>query len=292
VNLKYIGVGLFASVASMSLAACGGSGSSPGVATPPQSAAVARGTLKFTFSNTKKVASTNSGRKPAYVSPGFTNATLLIDSTSNVSNPCTAATCTITFTTTPGPPTFAVEIDDGKYILAEGTQTYTLVSGDNTAQFQSTPLTLNGVAYGWFLDAAADGAGTISLSDAAGYVIVSAAGNIDNGPITLASSDSSVATITSANLLPVPLSGYNAFTYQCSPTLAAPATFTLVVSEAATPTPSIPLTLTPTLAYGPSPAPLLGYSGTLSQSITCPSATPTATASPSATPTATATASP
>jgi hypothetical protein len=194
---------------------------------------------------------------------------LFIDSVAGgtVSSPCTAVSCTIAFSTTPGTHTFAIEIDDTVNVLAEGSASYTLVAGDNTAAFQSSPLTLNGVVHSWFLNATAAGTGSIGFADADGYIIESAAGNYDNGPLTLASNPAG-ATITAADsLTTIDLNGTIGFTYTCG-TLAAP--FTLVVSQAAALTPSIPLTLTSPLLYGSTAAPVIGNVGGLANSITCP----------------------
>jgi hypothetical protein len=270
-NPKFVGIGLFAAVASMSLAACGGGGSSPGAATPPQSApqstSKARGTLTFKLPNTKATATMNSGRKPAYVSPATSSVTLFIDGVApGTTGTCTpgvpSSTCTISFTTTPGTHTFAVEADNGTQILSEGTGSYTLVSGDNTAL---APLTLNGVAVLAFFDFDFAITGLFIITDAAGDFITQP-GTYDNGPITIASSDTSVATITSPTTITSPLPAPGVVltaTYACSPTLATSAPFNVVVSEAASPTPSIPLSLTPSLSYGPSPPPVLGTSPTV-----------------------------
>jgi hypothetical protein len=268
-NPKFVGIGLFAAVASMSLAACGGGGSSPGAATPPQSApqstSKARGTLTFKLPNITKTATMNSGRKPAYVSPATSSVTLFIDGVApGTTGTCTPffflGTCSISFTTTPGTHTFAVETDTGTQILSEGTGSYTLVSGDNTAL---APLTLNGVAVSAFFDPDFITTGIFYIVDANGFLI-SQPGTYDNGPITITSSDTSVATIISPTSLASPAPGVVlTATYACSPTLATSAPFNVVVSEAASPTPSIPLSLTPSLSYGPSPPPVLGTSPTV-----------------------------
>jgi hypothetical protein len=266
VNLKFIGVGLLASVAAVSLAACSGGGSSPGVTAPQQSASTARGTLKLTYSHTKKAPNASGARKPAYVSPGYTHAALFIDSVAGGS--CSAAGCDITFSTTAGTHNFAVEIDDGKNILAEGSASYTLVGGDNTPLLQSNPVILNGVVYGWFLNASAAGTGSIAVTDADGWFITSAVGNYDNGPLTIAGSSSTVPVVATDSLTAVNLNGTISFTYTCG-TSTTP--FSLVVNEATTPAPTIPLSLTAPLVYGPPSPPALSYSGTVgTNSISCP----------------------
>jgi hypothetical protein len=274
VNLKFIGVGLLASVAAVSLTACSGGGSSPGVTAPQQSASTARGTLKLIYSRTKKASSASNARKPAYVSPGETHATLYIDSptpTSTASATCTplVTDCTLTFSTTVGTHVLAVEIDDGTNILAEGSASYALAVGDNTPQFQTNPLTLNGVVYGWFLNGTpALGVGSIAVTDAQGYFISSVAGNYDNGPLTIAPSVAGPTITPTDSLTTINLNGTIGFTYSCG-ALTTP--FSLVVNEAATPVPSIPLTLTAPLVYGPPVPPALSYSSTsTANSIPCP----------------------
>jgi hypothetical protein len=272
-NSKFIGVGLLAAVASMSLAACGGGGSSPGAATPPQSTSKARGTLTFKLPNTKATATLNSDRKPAYVSSATSSVTVFIDGVApGTTGPCTVPigpvpkTCSISFTTTPGTHTFAVEADNGTQILSEGTGSYTLVAGDNTAALALNPLTLNGVAASVNFDPIFATTGLFIITDAAGDFITQP-GTYDNGPITITSSDTSVATITNPTSLASPGPGtlppVLTATYTCSSTLASPAPFNVIVSEAAPPTPSIPLSLTPSLTYGPSPPPVLGTSPTV-----------------------------
>lgn len=270
-NLKFIGVGFLASVAAVSLAACSSGGSTPGVTTPQQSASTARGTLTFVLPKTKKVAGLTGARRPAYVATGFTHGELFIDGVAGgtLSSPFTPGTYTITFSTTPGQHTFALETDDGTNILAEGSAPYTLVAGDNTAQFQANPLTLNGVAYGWFLDATTSGTGEIAIYDADGNVMLSSAGNYDNGPLTITSNPAGATfTLDSGSSLSVINSnGTIDFTDSCT----TATTIGLVVNEAAVYTPSIALNLTGLLVYGPpSPPALVGGVYGLPNSLACP----------------------
>jgi hypothetical protein len=134
------------------LAACGGGGSGSSApsslsgSTQSQSN-VAYGTLTFTTNQTKAAGNI---RKPRYVSPGTTHATLFIDQgaadrvTCNpgTTTPSTSGTCVIPWTSTSGTHTFVAEIDDGTNVLAEGGAQYVLLAGSNTL----SPLTLNGVA--------------------------------------------------------------------------------------------------------------------------------------------------
>ncbi len=142
-------------------------------------------------------------------------------------------------------------------ILSEGTASYTLSPGDNTTYLSANPLTLNGVADS--VNVGPDG--EFLILDGATFIITSP-GTFDNGPLTVTSSDTSVATITSPTSLASPGPGLAIITatYACSSTLASSAPFNVVVSEAASPTPSIPLLLTPSLTYGPPTPPVLGTS--------------------------------
>jgi hypothetical protein len=269
-NPKFIGIGLFAAVASMSLAACGGGGSSPGAATPPQSApqsaSKATGTLKFTLPKRTNSATKNSGKKPAYISPSFTHATLWIDATAP---PFTASCaldlpCTISFSTTAGTHVLSVEIDDGGgasgSILAEGaTPPISFTPGINAP----TTVTLNGVAFSASLSnpAPASGAGTFGVFDADANPILSP-GLFDNGPITLTASDPGVTITTNPPTLTSPdgVGTDYAFTYSgaCTVGLA----FTIAFNATGT-SPSILVALTDPLGltYGPLVPPLLGTSG-------------------------------
>jgi hypothetical protein len=282
-KLKSIGIGLVATIASLSLAACGGGGSGLSAATPAhsaqQSASKATGTIKFTLPK-PKIAATK-GRKPSYISPTFTHATLWIDAAATLTSPTafggtcatavdTVTTCTITFTIGPTgtPQAFGVEIDDGLHVLAEGTKTYTLVPGDNSDAL-ATPITLNGVASKVAFDTSLL---TVTVEDAGGNPIVTP-GTFDNGPITVTSGNPADGTVaTTPSPLAVPASTTGRFVVTCEPSNDGLA-FTLIASEPSTPpSPSIPLSLTsgltPALSYGPTVPPALD-DDTLPPSVTC-----------------------
>jgi hypothetical protein len=266
---KFIGIGLLTAVASLSLAACGGGGSSPGVATPPQSAPQAAlkatGTLTFTVPNKNNIASTPNGKKPAYVSTFLTAAALYIDGVGPTTATCTGGVCTVSFSTTAGSHDFGIEIDNGTAVLAEGTQIYSLHGGNNGAL---TPtLTLNGVAVsaGTFASGVTPGTETFSILDAAGGTIIPP-GLFDNGPIAITSNDATVATITSPTSLASPdPSGSYTVTYSCLGTNSTPAPFNIVMNPTSTPAPGpTGITLPPSLSYGPATLPLA-----TSPTITC-----------------------
>jgi hypothetical protein len=264
---KFVGSSFVAVIATVSLAACG---SSPGAATPPQLESKATGSLTFALPNNRNIARMINGKKPDYVSPGFTKATLWIDPTAatptdfSASCPTANPACTITFSTTPGSHVLGVEIDDGTSVLAEGTKTYILAAGNNGTL---APMALNGVAFSAAFNAIpAGGAGTFTISDSAQYPIT-APGTFDNGPITVSASDPGVTinptTLTSAD------SVGNDYAFEYGGSCTGTTTFTVTFSVNSAASPSIPLTLTaglsPSLSYGPSGTTL----GT-SPAIACP----------------------
>jgi hypothetical protein len=119
----------------IALSACSGGGSAGNPTTSSAQGAPASGTLTISLSNNAGTASRL--RKPAYISPSTTQATLFIDSsTSGFRTPCTATgpspTCAINWTSTSGTHTFSVEIDDGITVLAEGSESVNLLPGTNT----------------------------------------------------------------------------------------------------------------------------------------------------------------
>lgn len=136
---------------SLALSACSGGGSAgttPASALPLSSHQVATGTIRIGMPATAGTAA--GARKPAYVSPGTTYATLWIDATptSNtigVRQACTpggangtSGECTINWTSTAGQHNFSAEIDNstspsgGGTMLGEISQTYTLTAGANS----------------------------------------------------------------------------------------------------------------------------------------------------------------
>lgn len=196
----------------MILAGCSGGGTSvsPHVATQPQpqsSGATAKGTLTFALSK-KSTTYVSRTRKPKFVSPSTADATLFIDGAASGTRVTCAAftgptgTCTITWTSTAGPHTFAVEIDDGQNVLAEGAAPYVL-----TASLSQTlaPLALNGVAASFVMESETLSSscsgpnpscftGTYAVADVDYNTIVTPGSVYDNGPLSVATGAGSTAT--------------------------------------------------------------------------------------------------
>jgi hypothetical protein len=150
-GLLHVRISCALALLTFTLTACGGGGGAGSVvATTTQQVT---GTLGI--GTAQAVTLGNRLRKPAYVSGSTTNARLFINggaSAANSSTTCTPASgtagtgtaCTITWSTSlavPASYTFAVEVDDGTTVLAEGSATEAIVAGNNTL----STLTLNGV---------------------------------------------------------------------------------------------------------------------------------------------------
>jgi len=132
---------------SLALSACsggGGTGSAPTSALPASSQQVATGTLKIGMPATSGTAA--GARKPAYVSPATTYATLWIDSsTTGVRQACTpgggngtSGQCTINWTSTAGTHAFNLEVDNSSSpsgpgaVLADNSFEENLTTGLNS----------------------------------------------------------------------------------------------------------------------------------------------------------------
>ena len=235
------------------LSACTGGGSeiarivaanpsaSPGAAAP----ATAYGTIRIVVP--PKASAASRTRKPSYISAGTTSAALFIDGATTpagMTTTCSAtvssgAGCTITWTTAvsvPAAHSFAVEIDNGTTVLAENKASYAIVSGSNTLAV----LTLNGIAASATLTgetcATTNCSGTLTFSDAAGDSIVNTtsplAAGFDNGPLTLASTATSVGSVTAGATQTQPsATGTAAYTVTCD---SSAGSFSTTLSPAST----------------------------------------------------------
>lgn len=208
------------------LTACSGGGSAhnPALSTAQQGA-TASGTLTISLSNNAGTASRS--RKPAYISPSTTQATLFIDgSTSGFRTPCTfsAGGCTINWTSTSGTHTFSAEIDDGSAsggnVLAQGSESVTLAPGLN-----SVPnITLNGVPAQVYLltEAICPSAdsqctlgstlpsyveGTYQLLDMDGNIITSPGQLLEGGICLSGGTNATVAAVSGSNVATPACSG-------------------------------------------------------------------------------------
>jgi hypothetical protein len=151
-------------VVAVVLGACsgGGGGISPSSSNPTTTGSgaspqVATGTLMIGNPSAGRASNV---RKPAYVSVSSKYATLWIDgSVTGVRSACTNTStstpqpiCTINWTSTSGPHTFTVEVDDGTIsgggtVLAAGSASETLIAGLNTL----SNITVNGVVVAMYL---------------------------------------------------------------------------------------------------------------------------------------------
>jgi hypothetical protein len=128
-------------------AGCSGGGGSGAPAPLPPVPATQAATGHLSIS--RSIVSAATSRRPKYVSPSTTYATLFIDgAATGYRQACSpAAPCTIDWSSSAGSHTFFVEIDDsasisgGGVVLAEGSETVTLNPGTNLI----SPLALNGV---------------------------------------------------------------------------------------------------------------------------------------------------
>jgi hypothetical protein len=279
-------------IAGMMAACSGGGGGSSGSPVITQSLQTVTGTLSIvTADGTTSSTASSAERKPAYVSSATTHASVYINgsatpngSTSTCSGKPTEGTgtgCTISWTATLAVPhayIFAVEIDNGSKVLAEGAGSYTIQSGSNTL----SALSLNGVvaqATGWKITSCATStcSGTVTLADAAGDTIEytgttqvptngnsPSSGNVfdNNGGgssnVTFTSSNTSASTGGSVTGT-AQTSGSNTFSTFTSPTLTVvgvgtTGTYTLAVSCNPTGTPSSTGSFSITVAGGTTPS--------------------------------------
>jgi hypothetical protein len=214
---------LYIGITTLALTACGGgSGGSTSNTTPATTLQTVHGTLPIGLS--QSASQSAHGRKPAYVSPGTTNARVYINGSTTAANSSTACTttgtngtgtgCTIAWSTqlaVPGSYNFVVEVDDGTNVLAEGEAHYAISTGNNTL----TGLTLNGVAAtaSFTVDSCSGSgcSGTITLADADLDAITyggtsttipdtgtdPTSGDVfDDGPVTLASDTPVTGTVS------------------------------------------------------------------------------------------------
>jgi hypothetical protein len=149
---------MFASVISLAvaLASCSGGGAAgsppasilPTSSLPSTSKQIATGTI--TIDVPKAATTSSTARKPAFVSPATTFATLFIDSslvgtrvycTPGTAENANTGTCVINWTSTSGTHTFTVETDDGGpaggigqygFILGDASVSESLTAGTNT----------------------------------------------------------------------------------------------------------------------------------------------------------------
>ncbi len=165
-------------------------------------------------------------RSAQYVSPGTTRAALFIDGATapaGQTNACTSGACTISWSAAlavPAAHIFAVEVDDGTNVLAEGTKSYAIVAGNNGTLATET---LEGVAAAGTLSGetcpATTCTGTLTVSDAAADPITNTtsppAPAYDNGPLAFASTAGATGTTSPASLTQPAASGASAYTLAC-----------------------------------------------------------------------------
>jgi hypothetical protein len=133
------------------LAACSGGGAADTAAIPVHSATPAQSATGTMTIRATRATPARKARRPAYVSPATTFATLWIDNDTTgfrTACPLPAGPCTIGWQSTYGPHTFVVELDDspafsgGGNVLADISAPEDLDGGNNNLP----ALTLNGVA--------------------------------------------------------------------------------------------------------------------------------------------------
>jgi hypothetical protein len=238
-------------IATISLSACGGGGSTP-VSTPITSQSSSKGTVKVSFSVSKPVtASAAANTKHVdFVDKNSSSYNIYLNTASvasgaiAASNPaCTAQSgggysCSVTFAAPVGSDTIGVILEDSTdYVLSDGETTSNIASGSNAVS-----VTLNGVATNAFvipISSTSPNSVTMGipvsgnfeiadhyLLDGAQDDIITQPGTYSNGPITMVETDSSgILTITGGSVSAPSIFGNNPFTLACT----APGTATVAL---------------------------------------------------------------